>query len=201
MDRVAVRKEIEILFFAGHKRSDIKKILDRRYSSNAPCLRTVQKWIERVKCGDTELKDAPRSGRPLIVTCDKSIDRVQKAIQENPKFSLRALSGHLELSKDTVKKILIEYLGLKKLNARWVPFTLSESQKQTRIRSCKSIISIWDENWPELVDRIVTSDETWICYENADNRKSAAEWRKIGSNRPEIPKLRRDTRKIMATIF
>lgn len=59
MDRLAVRREIEILFYAGHKSCDIKKILDSRHSSNAPSLRTVQKWIERVKCGDTELKDSP----------------------------------------------------------------------------------------------------------------------------------------------
>ncbi|XP_074604095.1 histone-lysine N-methyltransferase SETMAR-like [Brevipalpus obovatus] len=201
MDRVIVRKQIETLYRAGHKSDEIEKILNEQYSSKSPCLRTIQKWIQRVKFGDLELKDSPRSGRPAYVICEYNIDCVRKAISSNPKFLLRNLAGQLEISKDTVRKILVHHLDLKKMNARWVPFKLNESQKRVRVESSREIISTWEENWSELIDRIVTTDETWVCYENTDTRFSAAEWRKKSSKPPEIPKLRANKRKIMATVF
>lgn len=87
------------------------------------------------------------------------------------------------------------------MNARWVPFKLNESQMRVRVQSSHDILSIWEENWTKLIDRIVTTDETSVSYENTDSRNSAAEWREKGFRRPEIPKLSSDKRKIMATVF
>jgi len=145
MDRVEIRKQIETLHFAGHNSHEIVKILSERHGSKCPCLRTVQKWISRVKMGDKDLKDSVRSGRPAYVMCDSNIEEVKKAVNENPKISLRNLSAQLNISAELIRKILTRRLGLQKLAARWVPSNLNDPQKCVHVQSCRDILKTWEK--------------------------------------------------------
>ncbi|XP_074601902.1 uncharacterized protein LOC141855684 [Brevipalpus obovatus] len=80
----------------------------------------------------------------------------------------------VEISKDCIRKILVKHLNLKKMNARWVPFKLNESQKRPSAIKLRYSIDL-RRNWNELIDRIVTIGETWVYHENTDSRYSAAD--------------------------
>lgn len=201
MDRVYFRKQIEILFLIGKKPEEIHQILVQQYGSDAPCRATVYNWVRQVKNNDKNLRDQARSGRPASATTSSNIEKIRRAIEESPKSSTRMLASIIRISKESIRKILDEDLNMVKMNSRWVPKELTESQKQARVRSCKQNLKLWNGHWTELIERIVTVDETWIKYENCPSRTSGAEWRLRGSRPPEIPKLPTDSRKIMATVF
>ncbi|XP_074601157.1 histone-lysine N-methyltransferase SETMAR-like [Brevipalpus obovatus] len=201
MERVIFRKQIEILFLSGKKPEEIHKILVEKYSSKAPCRATVFNWVRQVKWKDISLCDSPRSGAPLRAVTSSNIEKVRKAMEDNPKLSCRVLASMIKVSHESIRKILIEHLDMRKMNCRWVPKELNESQKKARVVSCRNNLIEWQDRWTELIERIVTVDETWIKYENSPSRLSGAEWRKRGSRPPEIPKLPSNARKIMATVF
>lgn len=98
MDRVVVRKQIEILFLSGKKPEEIHKILVEQYSSNAPSRATVYNWVRQVKWNDKSLCDRPRSGATLKATTSSNIEKVRKAIEENPKLSCRMLGIMIKIS-------------------------------------------------------------------------------------------------------
>ena len=45
MNGEEIPKKIEILFCAGHKKDEIKKISDEQHNKKSLRLKTVQKWI------------------------------------------------------------------------------------------------------------------------------------------------------------
>lgn len=199
--KFGIRKEIEVLFFCGHSADQIKGILDQKHGKVSPSLRTVQRWIREVKWGNKELKDSPRCGRPVCAATSGNVERVLELIKENPKYSTRKLGEMLGIGKSSVQKILRDDLDMQRMNCRWTPKTLTQAQKDERVRCCRDVLSVWENNWTELVERVITCDETWVFYENPHDRVSGSEWRKKGSRPPELPKLRSNQKKIMASVF
>lgn len=201
MSRQVYRKEIEILFRAGHSAEEIKVILDKKGGTRSPSRATVYRWIKEVQRGDSDLCDRPRSGGPVEVVTAVNIECVQKFVEKNAKVSLRTLSGLIGISKDSIKRILDQHLDLIKMNCRWVPKKLTQLQKAERVKVCKEVLGAWGDRWSELLERLVTCDETWVSYENPHDRISGGEWRKRGSNPPELPKIPNNPKKIMASVF
>ena len=61
-----------------------------------------------------------------------------------------------------VGKMLHKDLGLHKLSSRWIPYLLTESQKQAMamVDWCKSMSVKFDTGMSSRVSQIVTCDET-----------------------------------------
>ncbi len=78
-------------------------------------------------------------------------------------MSVRDLGAQLGVLKDTVHRILQDYLHMWKVCSAWVPHILTTEQVQHRVE-------IYEE-WrrcikpdPSILSRIITADETWIYY-------------------------------------
>ena len=70
---------------------------------------------------------------------------------------------------------------MRKIAAKWVPHALIEQKKWRRYETC--IHLEWYQNGENLLNNIITIDETWVrAYEPELNRQSA-EWRHEGSPR------------------
>ena len=175
MDRLKYRREIEVLFSAGFSADEIRRQLQDRYGSSAPCRATIYNWIREVKRGDRELLDRSKSGRPPSIVTDPNIDKVQEVIASQPGISCLVISERLKIGKRSVWTILKDHLCMDKMNSRWVPKHLSDSQREARVDSCKEVLRQWISKWDELVDRIVTGDETWCLLENPHNRITASQ--------------------------
>ncbi|KAF7265526.1 hypothetical protein GWI33_021061 [Rhynchophorus ferrugineus] len=79
------------------------------------------------------MKDGERTGRPKEVVIDKNIKKIHKMILNDRKLKLNGISGTLKIFTQHVHHIIHEYLGMRKLCAKWVPRELTFDQKQRRI--------------------------------------------------------------------
>lgn len=120
MDRPAHPKEIETLFFSGHKAKDTNPILDQKHEAKSPSLRTVFWWIHEMKWSNSDLRDSVGSGRLKCQTNSENIELVAKLVKENPKFFLRIIGEVVNVSKDSVREALNKHLDMIEMSARWV---------------------------------------------------------------------------------
>ena len=86
----------------------------------------------------------------------------------------------------SVLKISREGLGLRKICARWVPYLLTDEQKQSRVRLASQVIEKYDKCDPRRLEEIVTGDETWIYHFQPDSKAKNKVWVSSEGDRPVI---------------
>ncbi|CAK9801097.1 Mariner Mos1 transposase [Anthophora plagiata] len=106
----------------------------------------------------------------------------------------------LGIPKTIIHRILIEKLGLRKLNSKFVPHRLTDDQKLNRIGHCRDIIreTQRDENF---LKTIVTGDETWCFQYNPETKRQSAEWRSPDEGNPKKSCLEKSKIKTMLIVF
>ena len=78
-------------------------------------------------------------------------------------------------------KILREDLHMRKISAKWVPRALIEQQKWCRYVTC--ILLERYQNGENLLNNIITIDETWVRAYEPELKRQSAQWRHEGSPR------------------
>ncbi|KOC58774.1 Putative uncharacterized protein FLJ37770, partial [Habropoda laboriosa] len=96
------------------------------------CLSKTQtyEWYKAFKEGREEVQDLPRSGRPSTISTDENIEKIKKTVIENRRLSVREVARELEMSHMSVRNILTEVLGMRRVAARLVPKELNFLQKE-----------------------------------------------------------------------
>jgi len=69
------------------------------------------------------------------------------------------IAESLNFPKTVVPRILREYLGKRKLCARFVPHLLTPEQREDGVTSCQDIIAMADAD-KNFFNQIITGDET-----------------------------------------
>lgn len=158
----------------------------------SPC--TVTYWYQRFETGDYSIKDAERSGRPKI---DGLREELEKLIETEPRISLKRLALLTGHCKETVKRIFISELHLKRVTHRWVPHLLSDEQKNLRKKIAIKTLPILLESEKCGFANILTGDESWFYF----SYPMGDCWIKEIEDRPLAEKKMIGSRKIMMTIF
>ena len=120
---------------------------------------TVYDWFLRFKDGDESLEDQLRSGRPS----EFYEVALRNLVESNPAQSIRDLSSQLNSSSTTVYRHLKAMGKVPKLG-KWVPYKLSENERQRRINAAVSLLSM--SRRKDWLATILTSDEKWVVYDN-----------------------------------
>ena len=55
---------------------------------------------------------------------------------------------------------------MKKVSTRWIPKLPTPIQRANRVDCCQELLQESEVNPDKHLDRIVTGDETWLCYYN-----------------------------------
>ena len=136
----------------------------------------ARKWFARFRAGNCDVKDEPRSGRPIT---EKS-DEIMK-IERDKHVSTVEIARELGIDYKTVLNPLHK-VGYKKKLDVWVPHELSVRNMMDRINICDTLLKR-NETEP-FVKRMITGDEKWITYDNPTRKKIMdRERRKGASNR------------------
>ena len=115
-----------------------------------------------------------------------NVESVRRLLTEDRRTTPQMIADRLNISEKTVRQIVTEDLGKRKICARIVPHALTTEQKQERVVYCQDLLlKGQDEHFWE---NIITGDKTWcFAYDPATKRQSA-EW--VGQNCPKPKKLR-----------
>jgi hypothetical protein len=91
----------------------------------------VEKWTTGFAGGCAELVNLPRSGR----LCDiGKVDAVRALSEGKRNLSRKKIASMLSIDHETVKCVLRDDLNMRKVNFKWVPYALNDSQKACRIQ-------------------------------------------------------------------
>ena len=77
-------------FLQGKAPKEIHAILAETLGEHAPSCATVKNWVAQFKRGDVFTCDAPRPGRPKIVTTPEIIEQIHELILEDRQISAKS---------------------------------------------------------------------------------------------------------------
>ena len=200
------RQVIGRLCAAGKTTRETEALLQDMYGSSALKLRQIQR-IYRLCAGLCADDAAAAAGDQRKVTGprdrpardERTVALIRDAVSANPRATLEDLGAGAGANNATTWRILTDELGLKKLEARWVPKALTEEMKMRRVELARQFL----RQWAQWRYQILTCDETHIQYDPPMTPRQRAEWRNAGDAPPETPRLaaQRPGAKILLTVF
>jgi len=107
----------------------------------------------------------------------------------------------LSISVGSVEDIVKYHLHYRKVNARWVPRTLTDVNKMVRMQAASCLLQQFEDEGDAFFKSIVTTDETWVHYFIPESQQSSREWRHTSSPKPKRARRSRSAGKVMATFF
>jgi len=118
------------------------------------------------------VKDDARSGRPSTARTDESVESVGRLLTEDRRITLQINAYRLNVGKETVRRIVTEDLGKRKICARVVPHALTTEHKKERVVYCQDLLLMGQDEY--FGENIITGDETWcFAYDPATKRQNA----------------------------
>ncbi len=94
-------------------------------------------------------------------------EKVRAIIKEDPQSTYLQIQEQLKIGFSSVYTILHEKLQMHWVCHRLVPHFLSPQQKQLRVEICKENPKIFKDGGHQIFSRIITSDETYVHYYDA----------------------------------
>ena len=90
---------------------------------------------------------------------------------------------------------------MSKVSARWVPRMLADDQKQSRLDISRYLLSRYEDDPGDFIDRVVTQDETQVHHFEPELKMQSMQWKHPCSPPPK--KFKRDSLagKVMASVF
>jgi histone-lysine N-methyltransferase SETMAR len=172
------------------------------YKDAAPSKTFVYKWHKEFTSGQRQsLQDLPRFGRPISQRTDKNISRVFDFVETKPKTNLACIAESLNLSKETVRRILVEDLLFHKVCSVWVPHRLSDTNKVQRVNCAQSLLQLFNQySLDELCRLFATQDETWIPFDLGGCKEDNKVWIAPQTPRPRVLRPQLTFRKTMLSI-
>jgi DNA-binding transcriptional regulator YhcF (GntR family) len=157
----------------------LKKIARRNTSAQKTVYNLYNEFTSgsRSSTGDTGRR--PGSGRPRTQATPENREKLKNLIIEDDEITVREMAKSLSVSTYVVEKLLKE-LGAKKVSARYVPHALTCDQKQSRKEICQEHLRSLTGT-PDLLDRLIAIDESWLKSYDPQDKKSAKRWRVDGT--------------------
>jgi len=104
------------------------------------------------------MKDNARSGHPSTARTDENVESVRRLLTEDHHTTLQVIADRLNIGKETVRQIVTEDLGKRKICMRFVPHTLTTEQKQERVVYCRDLLLMGQDE--RFWENIITGDKT-----------------------------------------
>ena len=135
----------------------------------------VKVWFQKFKTRNFDIEDEPRSGHLAEADCDK----LKQINDQNRTVSTQTIALELDVCQKTIVNDL-KCINLTFKFSHWMPHELTAEDKSKRKAACLALPR--DQRKGNILDRIVTCDEKWVCYNNTSRkRKWSASWESAGS--------------------
>lgn len=188
---IEYRAVVHFLFLKGLNNASILQELEDVYGQGCVTIFFVKKWTNMFSNGRESVEDLPRAGRPKI---DGLVPRIQEILDEVPFISTKQLSLALGHHHATVKKVMIEEMGLKKVNFKWIPHKLTERNTDERVCLSHQLLAYLSKYQHS---NIITMDETWVYFDNPPTSL----WQDAELPRPHRVSRDIGAKKAMFTVF
>ena len=141
MEQRIIIKIIKFLMKEGCKPSKICSRLRRQNVEKTLSNVSIYKWCSAFKKGREMVHNEPHERRPRTSVRGENSDRVDAFIRENGRIVVHELSGILNISDGSVKRVIKQHLQYLRVCARWILRLLRDKDKSTRLQVAQSLLS------------------------------------------------------------
>ena len=199
--KVEYHAVIRYLYLKGKRGQEIHCELTNVYGSSTPLYAQVKFWVGEFKRSRTSLEDETRFGRPSDATDEEMCNKVRDLVYSDRRIKVEEIANALHISHGSVSTTLHDRLGMHKVTARWVPKSLSDEQMATRASVYSALLKRFRSKENYFLSRLVTVDETWVHYNEPENKAPSRQSIGPGSPRPKKFKIQPSAGKVIATVF
>jgi hypothetical protein len=192
--RIRDRSIIQFCYNLGYSPARTLELVSKAYPDSHPARSTIYKCFALNKTGITSLSEAKRGY--AVRDWDLIVD-VEEFVIQNPSSSATHIAAIFHITKDTVKKILVEDLQLQKKWLRWIPHILTAPNKLKRCELAAEQLEILQKGKKDNFAHIITGDETWLPFETPQDYV----WLPKDTAPPERPKQTIASEKVLVTVF
>ena len=101
-------------------------------------------------------------------------EKLKELLNQGNYWRTEDLAQTLGISTSSTKNLL-KIVGAKKAASRWVPYELKPEQKELRVNISAEHLERCNKN-PDILERIITIDETWLKSYDPLDAKSSRQW-------------------------
>jgi len=101
-------------------------------------------------------------------------------MRSDRRVDVRVIAEELNMNRETVRQIVKEDLGMRKISAKMVPRISTRDQKQRRLHISSDLLRN-----AEVFDRVITGDETWCFQYDPETKRQSMQWKTQKSPRPK----------------
>lgn len=145
-------------------------------------------YLDGTTCSAT-IEDDKRCGRPSVVKSGVK-DKVRQLLNEDRRRTVQEMSSELGVSVSTVHDCLKED-NMSKVSARWVPRLLKNDERECRLRCSHEFVQRVEREGVAFLDRIITTDETWLFHFDPESKQESSIWKTPGSPPPKKARVQK----------
>ena len=136
----------------------------------------VFEWHKWFKEGCKDVEDNSRSGKPSTSRTADNVERVKQMVCGNHWLTVQMIADKLEINCDNMWKIIMKDLGMQKICAKMVLKFLDDDQKERHVEVCQDILEHLQTE-PDLLQRVITGDESWIFEYDPETKCQSLQWK------------------------
>lgn len=191
---------IKFLVKLGKNGAETLEMLRKVYGGETMSEARVYEWHKRFREGREDVHDDKKTGRPLTSTTEENVEKIRVIVRQDRRMSIRLIAEQLNIDKETVRTILTERLGMRKVCSRMVPRILTDDQKQKRVEICSAVLEKIRTS-PKFLDLVITGDETWVFQYDPETKRQSMQWQTPSSPRLKKARMSRSKIKSMLVAF
>jgi hypothetical protein len=159
MDRNEQRYMVKFLFMDRRKYKAIHTELSRVLKGHAVSVGVCKYWCRKFKAGDFSMDDRVRPERPPI----ELSGAIMSLLSDEPFLSARILAVRLSSTHQTIKRILMSDLRMRKFVRRWIPHGLSEANRRKQVLKANLLLEELGADDGNEFASTMTGDVSWFC--------------------------------------
>ena len=151
---------------------NVQRLWSKKINNNPLDRKTIRSLMNKFGHTGSALNIGLPS-RPVSVTDQATKDEVSSILKEEPRTSISQMSTDLNISRSSVRRIY-KSMGFKPYIPRLV-HELNEDDFDRRIEYCETFVSLMEDE-PDLIHRVIWSDEAVFKLNGHINRHNSVYW-------------------------
>jgi histone-lysine N-methyltransferase SETMAR len=171
------------------------------YADKCLSRKAVHSWVEKFSQGRSKIVDEVRSGRPVQIATDASVQRVEEMIRGDRRVTIDSVAAAIGCSHGSAYSIMHDRLKFKKVCSRWVPRQLTDEHKMNRLGLSLQHLCRYADEGEDMLNRIITGDESWVHHYQPESKRASMQWKHPSSPCVQKFKVTPSAGKVMLTVF
>ena len=192
------RTNIKFCFKLGKTAAETVEVMRQVYGDNFLSHAQIFRWYAQFKSGVEIIEDEASPGRRYSARNERLIAKVRERIQVERCATVRMMADESGVNRETIRQILVEDLGKRKVASWFVLHSLSDDQRHKRVQYTKDIIKTARSN-KNFLNSIVAEDETCCFRSDPTTKRQSAEWKSPASRKGK--KVRLQKSKVKLVVF